>query len=404
MNKSHTVTLAAAFWVLLPSLAGCVASSPPKSTDVSVYNVASIKYLSDGTLYRYKHKTYKVVPIKGAVYDLATQSEMQLIETALSSLGWEKSEKPEMTIFYARHYLGSSAVEHRLPYEIRGQTGISSSQTTGQILYGGSISTTTTYTPSYGVVGMGELKLSSSIYSHGLTMEAYDSASLIISNGYRQLWKASLTLTGEITDNDLALKGMLMLAKDVVGLSFPLDTTKQISKKEILQASLMEESGDKRATDKRIQEMAKELGRGRPSAYENRPGLDVVKSIGDWTFYCQRNNDVAVGCGISQAGLAIFITDKLHEAYVIVGGESYLKSQTKVCIEIDSREICRQTPDANNGGVIVRGLNIGPDAYWLLEKANNVTVKFVSEDKQNLSTVTIDMKNYPLALQELKNH
>ena len=392
------------FSVLLFTLAGCAASSPPKSTDVNVYNAISIKYLSDGTLYRYKHKTYKVVPLKGVVYDLATQSEMRLVEAALSSVGWEKSEKPEMTIFYEREYLGSSAVEHRLPYEIRGQTGISSSQTTGQILSGGSISATTTYTPSYGVVGMGEFKLSSSIYSHGLTLVAYDSTSLNTPAQYRQLWKATLTLSGEIADNDLALKGMLMLAKDVVGLSFPLGTTKQISKKEILQASLMEESGDKRATDKRIQEMAIELGRGRPSAYENRPGLDVVKSIGDWTFYCQRNNDVAVGCGISQAGLAIFITDKLHEAYVIVGGDSYLKSQTKACIEIDSREICRQTPEVNSAGVIVRGLNIGSDAYWLLEKASTVKVKFLSENKETLSTFTIDMKDYPLALRELKNH
>ena len=128
-------------------------------------------------------RTFVVVPYDWQKGSLEFQTYEQQIVSELQSRGFQSAppEQAELVVFLAYAIDGGRNVAYSYP--IFGQTGVSSSQMYGTVnSYGNSASYsgTTTYTPSYGVVGSGTD--SSTEYTRVVRLELLSKQALIENN------------------------------------------------------------------------------------------------------------------------------------------------------------------------------------------------------------------------------
>lgn len=186
------LTLSAIF---LPGCAGFVRS------DVSVFH-----QLPDTPI----PKTYVFVPLKGQENSLEYRTYQELVRQQLNRYQYREvtgSEKPDAVIAFS--YGIDNGQEKLESIPIYGQTGVSSSTTYGTLnTYGnfGSYSGTTTYTPTYGVVG--STTVSRKEYSRGLWLYIVDAKSVGTSK-LNVLYEGSVKSSGSSSQLSRVIPAMI---------------------------------------------------------------------------------------------------------------------------------------------------------------------------------------------------
>ncbi|MDD3374491.1 MAG: hypothetical protein PHY73_02070 [Candidatus Omnitrophica bacterium] len=137
-----------------------------------------------------------------------TSDDLQFIEFAtyvkrgLAEKGFKIVDKPEEAnaIIFLSYGIGNP-VEHTYTYSvpIYGQTGVSSSYTTGNAYSFGNntnFSASTTYMPTYGTVGSSLQQITTVTYRRYINLEAYDFDITNKANQNTQLWKTEIESSG----------------------------------------------------------------------------------------------------------------------------------------------------------------------------------------------------------------
>lgn len=99
---------------------------------------------------------YAFLPLKDQKDSLEYQAYQKMIRSELTQRGYEETEAKDASVLIEFNYLIGPGAEKIGTMPIIGQTGVSSSKTTGNLTTLGNIgsySSSTTYTPSYGIVG-----------------------------------------------------------------------------------------------------------------------------------------------------------------------------------------------------------------------------------------------------------
>ena len=100
-----------------------------------------------------------------------------------------------------------------------GQTGVSSSSNYGKVSSNGSISATTTNTPSYGITGWNAVTSSYTTYDRWMRLAAVDLASYQDSKGLRERWRVEVKSSGSSGDLRLIFPVMAYSAAQYVGVN-----------------------------------------------------------------------------------------------------------------------------------------------------------------------------------------
>ena len=153
--------------------------------------------------------TYASIPFKEQEGSLEHKSYEQALKRELNARGFREAplEQADTVIFFS--YGIDSGKEIVESYPIIGQTGVSSSHTFGTLQsYGnyGTYSGTTTYTPTYGIVGSGAT--SRTEYSRFLKVDVLDKKALI-ENKVRKLYEAKVTSRGSLGELSAVLPTMV---------------------------------------------------------------------------------------------------------------------------------------------------------------------------------------------------
>lgn len=138
--------------------------------------------------------------------DIQFREYAAYVHRAMKSKGFiptEKVEEADLAVFLS--YGIGNPEEHKYSYSLPvwGQTGVSSSYTTGTITsYGGfgTYSGTTTYTPSYGITGYTTGTSSYATYFRFMLLDAWDLKKYRNSKKETQVWKTTVTSTGSSGD------------------------------------------------------------------------------------------------------------------------------------------------------------------------------------------------------------
>jgi hypothetical protein len=167
-------------------------------------------------------KTYIILPVNKGVKatDLQFKEYAAYVNRALVQQGLIQADPPNKADLVVFLYYGIGEPQvHNYSYSIPtfGQTGISSSNTTGSInSYGGysSYSATTSYTPTFGVTGSIPVNDTVVTYSRFIILEGLDYAELVNNKKEIQLWKTTITSTGTSSDLRLVFPVMIGAAKE----------------------------------------------------------------------------------------------------------------------------------------------------------------------------------------------
>lgn len=276
------------FWNIFLALllvAGCSksiilkkgADQPSGNYRSTSYTIVSSDVAGNGKYYRHSGTKYKLVNEVGeGLRDKKVDEQVRLM---LSTGGFIESPDPDLLIKYRYNHGGASAIEHSIPYDVRGVTGIQSANTYGQII-NGSISATTTYQPSYGVVGRGEYKYTTNLYFYHMSFTAYNIKSL--NQGKREeVFDARMHAGSQFSDFDLNVTAMLLAIKEVIGtgMDFP-SGNRTIFKDDIINPSSDDLRLDVDASKKRVDQFINSI-------------KDTSKKAGQEGQECKRNLDCA---------------------------------------------------------------------------------------------------------------
>jgi len=155
--------------------------------------------------------------------DLQFLEFARYIERILGPAGMKKAASigdADLLIFLA--YGIGAPQEHTYTYSVPtwGQTGVSSSYTTGTVsTYGGtsSYSGTTSYTPRYGITGSRTEVGSFTSFTRYFRLEAMDGAEFRETKGLKQVWVTSVVSSGSSGDLRLVFPYMVAAAHRRVG-------------------------------------------------------------------------------------------------------------------------------------------------------------------------------------------
>lgn len=187
-------------WVLILCLGliGCATTKPHYF--VSVDSINNKQVLAG--------KKYIILPAEKDVKidDLQFKEYATYVTHALESKGYtavDKFDDADIAIFLI--YGIGEPKEHAYSYSlpIWGQTGVSSANTFGTATAIGKTATysgTTTYTPTYGVVGSNTYSGSFVTYTRYIIMDAYDLKLFRETKKERELWKTNIISTGSSGD------------------------------------------------------------------------------------------------------------------------------------------------------------------------------------------------------------
>ena len=155
--------------------------------------------------------------------DLQFKEYERYITKTLTNKGYAVTDNPddaEIEIFLS--YGIGDPKTHTFTYSvpILGQTGISSAQTFGSVQGFGNSATysgTTTYTPSYGVVGTRTGVREETTYTRYIRLDAYDLVIYRESKKEKHLWKTDIISTGSSGDLRRVFPIMVAAAAPYVG-------------------------------------------------------------------------------------------------------------------------------------------------------------------------------------------
>lgn len=190
----------------------------PKQMEFNV-NVNSI---SDGDSSR---KSY--VLFSGDAYadeeDLQYKEFVSYIDEALSRQGYKKADSiADAQIAIAFLYGIGEPVERRFTASMPtwGQTGVSSSRTTGRVTtYGnqGSYSSRTTYTPTYGVTGSQTISGVITTYDRFMVLKAFDVEKYAKTEKEVVVWETTVTSRGSSGDLRLIFPVLVAASQEHLG-------------------------------------------------------------------------------------------------------------------------------------------------------------------------------------------
>lgn len=148
--------------------------------------------------------------------DLQYREYKNYVEKALTDEGFVKSinfNEADIAIFLSYGIGNPETTQYSYLLPTWGQTGISSSNTTGSVNVFGSIghySETTTYTPKYGITGYQQRTVAYTTYFRFLVVDAIDLIEYRKSKRALPVWKTTVTSTG--TSGDLRRVFPLLVA------------------------------------------------------------------------------------------------------------------------------------------------------------------------------------------------
>jgi hypothetical protein len=155
--------------------------------------------------------------------DLEFEEYARYVDYALGKQGYQKASSADEAglVIYLTYGIGNPEKnEYTITLPIYGQTGVSSSTTTGTInSYGnwGTYTGTTTYTPSYGVTGYQNVQGSYVTYFRYMSLSAVDLQQYRKSQEIVELWKVKVSSTGSSGDLRTVFPAMVAASEKYLG-------------------------------------------------------------------------------------------------------------------------------------------------------------------------------------------
>lgn len=388
--------------ILFATLAGC-ASQPTNEKSDESYTSISIEYLSNGTSYRKRNLTYKLLPMKGGEFDLKLIKVGKEFKRILKASGIEESSNPDIIVFFDFGSGGITSNEHSIPYAIKGQTGVASSTTTGTII-GGNISMRTTVTPTYGTTGYGEYKYKTYTTSYHLSMMAVN-ATDFKKGDPKQLWVVTAASAGPLFDEDLNLKAMLMAIKDHIGGYQDVSYASRMTRGTIVNPPPhmeLDVDGVTERSNLQLRKINDLLDLHKPQPYsKSNQNQEIIKKVNNWDVFCQKKDDKIIGCGMTDSGMTVFIEKKGYTATILVGRHELLSAGSEVCLELDADIACLKIEGQITDRSLPKYKAFGGDLFWRLEKTKQVKVSY-AYDKGTTHVDNVNMIYYLDALDILR--
>jgi len=131
-------------------------------------------------------------------------------------------EKPDVAVFVEYGIGSPRTITSVISIPVWGQTGVASATTTATATsYGATtnVQATTTYTPTYGVVGQNNVPVSQTIFDRFITIRAYDVAAYAKTQQMHELWQMQVRSSGVSGDLRYVLPYMLRAAQPYLGRS-----------------------------------------------------------------------------------------------------------------------------------------------------------------------------------------
>ena len=171
--------------------------------------------------------------------DLQFKEFAGYVDRILASLGFAKADNVDNAnaIIYLSYGI-SDPQKNNYSYvlPVWGQTGVSSSYTTGQYSYFGgtaSYSGTTTYTPQYGVTGYMPVSGSYDTYQRYIMVDAYDLDAYRKDKQIIQIWKTLIYSAGSTDDLRIVFPVLIAASKPYIGKNTEIKRDFVIDEQEI---------------------------------------------------------------------------------------------------------------------------------------------------------------------------
>ena len=132
----------------------------------------------------------------------------------------DEFKSAELAVFLSYGIGDPEKSEYSYSLPVWGQTGVSSSYTSGSVnVYGnsGTYSGTTTYTPSYGVTGYQNIQGSNTTFTRHAFLTAYDLEEYRRTEKEKIIWDTRIASTGSSGDLRLVFPIMIAAAIDHIG-------------------------------------------------------------------------------------------------------------------------------------------------------------------------------------------
>jgi len=152
--------------------------------------------------------------------DLQYQEFSGYIIKALESKGYKKVSSildADLAIYLVYGIGDPETQQYTYSVPIYGQTGVSSSTTSGTITSNGNYSGRTTHTPTYGVTGSSMRTKSYTTYFRYMILEAIDVQEYKKTKVEKQVWKTTVTSTGSSGDLRQVFPILVAASKSYIG-------------------------------------------------------------------------------------------------------------------------------------------------------------------------------------------
>ena len=171
---------------------------------------------------KYTKNSYVLLPgdQSTSASDLQFKEYASYVNRALIKQGFipaESFQDASLAIFLTYGIGEPEQQLHTYSVPTYGQTGVSSSNTTGTFNTDGSYSGTTTYTPTYGVTGSTTHVDTITTYFRFIVMDAFDLDEYKTSEREVQLWKTTVTSTGTSGDLRIVLPALVAASQEYIG-------------------------------------------------------------------------------------------------------------------------------------------------------------------------------------------
>jgi hypothetical protein len=144
-----------------------------------------------------KHLSFAMLPLQDQEGSLEHKSYASLVKEELITKGYIEKPVEDADVIVFMNYGIDNGHEEISSYPIWGQTGTSSTYTTGNVTAYGNMATynaTTTSTPTYGVTGTG---VSSHMkYKRFLTVELVDNKTFLLTKKIQKIYEGKVTSEG----------------------------------------------------------------------------------------------------------------------------------------------------------------------------------------------------------------
>jgi hypothetical protein len=168
------------------------------------------------------NSSYVLVPGQAdvALGDLQFQEFSRYVERVLSTHGMQRTFDREkaQTVVTLSYGIGDPQVfTQQISVPVFGQTGISSLNTTGQVV-GNTFKSTTTVTPTYGITGYSQSTSSQTFFMRNMKLTAFKKEE-VVRGSFNQLWMVSVASAGPTADLRLVFPYLATAAGPYIGKS-----------------------------------------------------------------------------------------------------------------------------------------------------------------------------------------